>query len=66
MTIGDGRRYNTALITLDPEGALTWAKRLGLESESIEELVEPTRRWSAAVEDAVDARATSGSPASSR
>jgi long-chain acyl-CoA synthetase len=29
-TIGDGRRYNAALITLDPEAALMYRKRVGL------------------------------------
>jgi len=38
VTIGDGRRYNTALITLDPEAAPVYGKRLGLEDASFEEL----------------------------
>jgi long-subunit acyl-CoA synthetase (AMP-forming) len=39
VTIGDGRRYNTALITLDPEAAPTYAKRLGVAPGSFDELV---------------------------
>jgi long-subunit acyl-CoA synthetase (AMP-forming) len=39
VTIGDGRRYNTALITLDPEAAPTYARRLGVEAGSFDELV---------------------------
>jgi long-chain acyl-CoA synthetase len=38
VTIGDGRRYNTALITLDPEAAPVRGKRLGLEGRSFDEL----------------------------
>jgi long-subunit acyl-CoA synthetase (AMP-forming) len=38
VTIGDGRRYNTALITLDPDAARTHAKELGLEGKTFDEL----------------------------
>jgi len=38
VTIGDGRRYNTALVTLDPEAAPVYAKRLGLDDASFEDL----------------------------
>ena len=39
VTIGDGRRYNTALITLDPEAAPMYGKRLGLaDGASFEDL----------------------------
>jgi long-chain acyl-CoA synthetase len=38
VAIGDGRRYVTALITLDPEAASVYAKRLGLEPGAIDEL----------------------------
>jgi long-subunit acyl-CoA synthetase (AMP-forming) len=38
VTIGDGRRYNTALITLDPEAAPTYAARLGVPAGSFAEL----------------------------
>jgi len=40
VTIGDGRRYNTALITLDPEAAPQAAKRLGIQAGSFEELAK--------------------------
>ena len=38
VAIGDGRRYNTALITLDPEAAPQYAKRLGLATDGFAEL----------------------------
>jgi len=38
VTIGDGRRYNTALITLDPEAAPVYGARLGLARTSFDEL----------------------------
>ena len=53
VTIGDRRKYNTALITLDPEAAPVWAKRLGIDSEKIPELVADPRIM-AAVEGAVE------------
>jgi long-chain acyl-CoA synthetase len=31
--IGDGRRYNTALLVLDPDVAPAWAKRHGIEGD---------------------------------
>ena len=40
VTIGDGKRYNTALITLDPEAAPTVGKRLGLEGAEMEQLAQ--------------------------
>jgi long-chain acyl-CoA synthetase len=36
--IGDGRKYNVALIVLDPDYAPVWAKQTGLEGKSVEEL----------------------------
>jgi long-chain acyl-CoA synthetase len=36
--IGDGRRYNTALIVLDADFAPAWAARNGLEGRSLEQL----------------------------
>jgi long-subunit acyl-CoA synthetase (AMP-forming) len=36
--IGDGRKYNVALIVLDPDYAPVWAKQNGLEGKSVEEL----------------------------
>jgi long-subunit acyl-CoA synthetase (AMP-forming) len=38
VAIGNGRSYNVALITLDPDYAPVWAKQNGLEGKSIEEL----------------------------
>jgi long-subunit acyl-CoA synthetase (AMP-forming) len=38
VCIGDGRRYNTALIVLDADFAPQWATRHGLEGKTLEEL----------------------------
>jgi long-chain acyl-CoA synthetase len=38
LVYGDGRKYATALITLDPEATEGWAKERGLASSSFEEL----------------------------
>jgi long-chain acyl-CoA synthetase len=38
VAIGNGRPYNVALITLDPDFAPVWAKQSGLDGKSIEEL----------------------------
>src|SRR5437588_744832 len=38
VAIGDGRPFNTALITLDPDAAPGFAREHGLEGKSIEEL----------------------------
>ncbi|WP_020501748.1 AMP-dependent synthetase/ligase [Sciscionella marina] len=43
VAIGDGRRYVTALITVDPEAAATEAYRLGLEGKAYEEVVASPR-----------------------
>jgi long-chain acyl-CoA synthetase len=52
--IGDGRRYNTALLVLDADVAPAWAQRQGLEGRSLEQLAsEPAVR--AAVQAGVDA-----------
>jgi long-chain acyl-CoA synthetase len=40
VAIGDGRRYVTALITLDPEALAVRARRLGLGDRSVPELAE--------------------------
>ncbi|MFL5866985.1 MAG: AMP-dependent synthetase/ligase [Thermoleophilaceae bacterium] len=40
VTIGDQRSYNTALLTLDPDGLPALKKELGLEDASLEEIVE--------------------------
>jgi long-subunit acyl-CoA synthetase (AMP-forming) len=39
VTIGDGRRYNTALITLDLEAAPMYGRQVGLDGMSFEQLV---------------------------
>jgi long-subunit acyl-CoA synthetase (AMP-forming) len=41
--IGDGRRYNTALIVLDADFAPQWAARGGLEGETLEDLASEPR-----------------------
>ncbi|MEA2375957.1 MAG: hypothetical protein QOD53_2420 [Thermoleophilaceae bacterium] len=38
IAIGDGRPFNVALITLDPDAAPGFAKKAGLEGKSLEEL----------------------------
>jgi len=38
LVYGDGRKYATALITLDPEAIEDWAKEQGLSYSSVEEL----------------------------
>jgi long-subunit acyl-CoA synthetase (AMP-forming) len=38
ICIGDGRLYNVALLTLDPDAAASWAKAHGVESASMAEL----------------------------
>jgi long-subunit acyl-CoA synthetase (AMP-forming) len=40
VAIGDRRPYNVALVTLDPHGARVFASRLGLPTESLEDLAE--------------------------
>ncbi|BBX00083.1 long-chain fatty acid--CoA ligase [Mycolicibacterium moriokaense] len=39
VSIGDGRRYVTALITLDPEALAHWGRQLGLVDRPIAEVV---------------------------
>jgi long-subunit acyl-CoA synthetase (AMP-forming) len=53
VAIGNGRPYNVALITLDPDYAPVWAKQSGLDGKSIAELAgeETTRE---ALQAAVD------------
>jgi long-chain acyl-CoA synthetase len=52
--IGDGRRYNTALIVLDSDFAPAWAAQNGIEDTSLEALArEP--KMIAAVQEGVDA-----------
>jgi long-subunit acyl-CoA synthetase (AMP-forming) len=43
VAIGNGRPYNVALITLDPDYAPVWAKQSGLDEKSISELAEEDR-----------------------
>ena len=50
--IGDGRRYNTALLVLDPDVAPAWAARHGIEGDGQLARDEQVR---AAVQEAVDA-----------
>ena len=54
MTIGDRRSYNTALITLDPDFAPSWAAQNGLEGRSLEELATE-EKVRAAVQEGIDA-----------
>jgi long-chain acyl-CoA synthetase len=53
VAIGNGRSYNVALITLDPDFAPVWAKQNGLDGKSIGELAseEKTRDT---IQEAVD------------
>jgi long-chain acyl-CoA synthetase len=54
VAIGDGRRYNTALIVLDPDFAKAWAAQHGVEDASLEALARD-ERMRAAVQEGVDA-----------
>jgi long-subunit acyl-CoA synthetase (AMP-forming) len=36
--IGDARPYNTALLTLDPDVAMAWAAKAGLEGVSLQDI----------------------------
>jgi long-subunit acyl-CoA synthetase (AMP-forming) len=54
VAIGDARRYNVALIVLDPDVAPGWAEQQGLEDASFEALAEDERAI-AAVQEGVDA-----------
>ncbi len=53
VAIGNGRPYNVALITLDPDFAPVWAKQNGLDGSSIEELAGQ-ESTSEAIQTAVD------------
>jgi long-subunit acyl-CoA synthetase (AMP-forming) len=53
VAIGNGRSYNVALITLDPDYAPVWAKQNGLEGKSIAELAGEERAREA-IQAAVD------------
>jgi long-subunit acyl-CoA synthetase (AMP-forming) len=52
--IGDARRYNTALIVLDPDFAPAWAATQGIEDSTLEALAHD-ERVRAAVQEGVDA-----------
>ena len=54
IAIGDGRRYNTALIVLDPDTAAAWASEHGADDASPAALREDPRIQSA-IADAVEA-----------
>ena len=58
VAIGNGRSYNVALITLDPDYAPVWAKQNDLEGKSIAELAEEekTREAIQAAADQANAR----------
>jgi long-subunit acyl-CoA synthetase (AMP-forming) len=53
VAIGNGRPYNVALITIDPDYAPVWAKQNGLEGKSIAELAEE-EQTSDAIQAALD------------
>ena len=53
VAIGDKRPYNVALIVLDPDYAPVWAKKNGLEGESIENLAGE-EKVAEAIQTAVD------------
>jgi long-chain acyl-CoA synthetase len=53
LCIGDGRRYNTALIVLDADFAPQWAAGQGIEAGTLESLAHD-QRMHAAVKSAID------------
>jgi long-chain acyl-CoA synthetase len=53
IAIGDGRPYNVALVTLDPDYAPEWAKGQGIADGSLERLASD-QRVVAAIQKAVD------------
>jgi long-subunit acyl-CoA synthetase (AMP-forming) len=53
VAIGDARRYNVALMVLDPDYAPVWAKQNGFEGAPVEELAKEERLIEA-VQQAVD------------
>jgi long-chain acyl-CoA synthetase len=54
IAIGDRRPYNVALITLDPDFAPGWARKQGLEADSLEALASDEKAI-AAVQEGIDA-----------
>jgi long-chain acyl-CoA synthetase len=59
--IGDGRRYNTALLVLDPDVAVAWAARQGIEGD-LAALAADDRVIAAVQEDVDAANRTLSSP----
>jgi len=53
IAIGDGRPYNVALVTLDPDYAPGWARQQGLGEASLDRLAD-SQRMREAVQAAVD------------
>jgi long-chain acyl-CoA synthetase len=53
IAIGDGRKYNVALITLDPDVAPGWAEKQGIEDASFAALAED-EKVVAAVQQGID------------
>jgi long-chain acyl-CoA synthetase len=53
VAIGNGRSYNVALITLDPDFAPVWAKQNDLDGKSVSELAEEEKTREA-IQEAVD------------
>jgi long-chain acyl-CoA synthetase len=53
IAIGDGRKYNVALITLDPDVAPGWAEKQGIDDNSFEALAE-NEKVVAAVQQGID------------
>ncbi|MGI8633712.1 MAG: AMP-dependent synthetase/ligase [Solirubrobacterales bacterium] len=51
--IGDGRKYITALIVLDPDNAPAWADRQGLDASSLEEIAQTDEAYEA-IGDAIE------------
>jgi long-subunit acyl-CoA synthetase (AMP-forming) len=43
MAVGDGRPYNVALLTLDPDAASSWAQAHGMEGAAIADLAADER-----------------------
>jgi long-subunit acyl-CoA synthetase (AMP-forming) len=54
IAIGDARSYNTALVTLDPDTAPSWAQSQGIEGASLEDLAG-NEKMVEAVQEEVDA-----------
>jgi long-chain acyl-CoA synthetase len=53
IAIGDGRKYNVALVTLDPDAAPGWAEKQGIEDTSFDALAE-NEKVIAAVQQGID------------